>query len=227
MQINTILFDLDGTLTDPGEGVVRCLRHALETLGFPVPSGEAMASYIGPPLRENFAALCGSNDREVIEQGVALYRERYGRVGAYENQVYNGVEAMLEELGSSYTLYVATSKTQPFAELVLEHFGLTRHFRQIHGGTFDARLDDKARLVAELVATHALDPATTVMVGDRRYDIEAARANGLRSIGVTYGYGSREELVAAGADLICESPAAVLTCFSEWRGDQPKATHRQ
>jgi phosphoglycolate phosphatase len=209
--ITNVLFDLDGTLTDPADGITRCHRHALESLRLPCPPREELLAFIGPPLREAFATLCSSSDRDLIERAVALYRERFAAVGMYENAVYSGVPEMLRALAHApRRLYVATSKVEIYAEGILRHFALADHFVAIHGSEPDGRVDDKVLLVSELIERHGLDRDTTVMIGDRRHDVLAARRNGIRAIGVTWGYGSRAELIEAGVDHLCDSPAAVV-----------------
>lgn len=212
--IKTVLFDLDGTLTDSAEGILRCLQYALERMEHPCPPPEVLSSHIGPPLRQTFATLFESSEEKRIAQAVALYRERFAVTGMYENRVYSGVPEMLAELrAQSCNLFVATAKVTFYARKILEHFELDSHFTAIQGSELDGRFEDKAHLVAELVAQHNLTPSETLMVGDRRHDIVAARKNGVRSLGVTYGYGSRDELAAAGADYIVDSPAEVLACI--------------
>jgi phosphoglycolate phosphatase len=210
MPIRNLLFDLDGTLTDPAEGITRCYQFALEGLGRPPLQRAEMLRFIGPPMRENFAAILGADDRELVERAVALYRERFARVGLYENEVYPGVREMLSALSvADFRLFVATSKVTEYSALILEHFRLAAFFVSVHGATPDGALDDKADLVARLLRVEEIDAAESVMIGDREHDIRAASRNGVRSLGVTYGYGSRAELVAAGANFICDTPSEV------------------
>lgn len=209
-QIKNILFDLDGTLTDPAEGITRCIQYSLERLGMTCPPIANLYSYIGPPLRQTFEVLCESSDGAVIEEAVALFRERFASVGLFENSVYEGVPEMLGTGQScGYSLFVATSKPTAYAERILEHFSLSASFVRVHGNDLDGRLDDKADLIGELIAEHGLNPAETIMVGDRKHDVIAAKRHGVFTIGVTYGYGSAEELNSAGADLLCHSPRDV------------------
>ncbi|HEV2705151.1 MAG TPA: HAD hydrolase-like protein [Pyrinomonadaceae bacterium] len=216
-NIKHVLFDLDGTLTDPFEGITNCLRYALEKLGRPCPTSSELSIYIGPPLRQNFAALLGSDDKSMVEHAVALYRERFSSLGLYENVVYPGVPSMLDELRSdSYNLYVATSKMRLFAEKILEHFRLSSYFAGIFGAEADGRFDNKADLLRDLLQTRSLQATETLMVGDRLHDVAAAKRNGVRAVGVSYGYGSAEELRAAGADVVCESPAAVVRAVRDF-----------
>jgi phosphoglycolate phosphatase len=211
-NIRNILFDLDGTLTDPKEGITGCIRYALERLSQPCPSTDELASFIGPPLRETFASICiPVDDETLVERAVALFRERFSTIGLYENQVYEGVPEMLSKLRPlSYRLFVATSKPEIYARKILDHFSLASHFVEIHGNELNGRLDDKADLLAELIEGHGLVSSETLMVGDRKHDIIAAQRTGVLSLGVTYGYGSREELEEAGADFICDSPADIV-----------------
>jgi phosphoglycolate phosphatase len=211
MPISNVLFDLDGTLTEPAEGITRCYQFALEGLGLPTRPRAELLKFIGPPMRENFRALLATDDAEMIERAVALYRERYAREGWGENKVYPGVREALAALKSEgFRLYVATSKTTHFAVRILEHFLLAQFLVAVHGATPDGSLDDKALLVARLLEAERLDPAASVMVGDREHDIRAARGNGVRSVGVTYGYGSRAELEVAGADFFCDTPTEIV-----------------
>ncbi|HWS86528.1 MAG TPA: HAD hydrolase-like protein [Pyrinomonadaceae bacterium] len=208
--MRNVLFDLDGTLTDPCEGITACFRYALGRLGRPCPPAEELARYIGPPIRPAFGEILQSADARLIEEAVAVYRERFAAVGLYENRVYDGVPEMLAGLRSAgFRLYVATSKPQPYAEEVLRHFALDPYFDDVQGNELGGRLDDKAELVRELLTRRGLRADSSLMVGDRRHDVRAARENGLRSIGVTYGYGSGSELKEAGADHVVGSPAAV------------------
>jgi len=208
-KITNILFDLDGTLTDPAEGIVRCIQHSLTTLNVACPPVEELTRYIGPPLREAFISIANSSDEVLIERAVTVFRERFSTVGLFENTPYVDVPQMLTDL-SSFQLYVATSKPQSYAEKILCHFSLAEHFIEIHGNDMEGRLDDKAELVKELLERRALRPEETIMVGDRKHDVIAAKKNGVASLGVTWGYGSRDELVNAGADYLCESPREVV-----------------
>ncbi len=210
MPVSNVLFDLDGTLTDPAEGITRCYAYALERLGRTPPARSELLRFIGPPMRENFAATLGSEDRELIERAVVLYRERFASVGLYENELYPGVREMLASLrAAGLRLFVATSKVTEYAARILEHFRIAEFFAAVHGTTPEGGLDDKAELVARLLRVEEIDAAESFMVGDREHDVRAARLNGVRSVGVTYGYGSRAELEAAGADFICDTPKEV------------------
>lgn len=216
---DAVLLDLDGTLTDPRPGIVRCIRYALDRLGRPCPPDDALAAYIGPPLRGTFGALLATSETALIERAMALYRERFSEVGLYENEVYAEIPAVLDELGrAGRRLFVVTSKPAVFAERIVRHFALDHHFAGVWGPDLDGRLDDKGELLAHLLATEAFAAGAVVMVGDRRADVAAARANGVRSIGVLWGYGSRDELVAAGADAVCAAPVDLPACVARVLG---------
>jgi phosphoglycolate phosphatase len=216
MKFTNVLFDLDGTLTDPAVGITRCYRHALIALGRDAPPADTLLWLIGPPVRKNFRDLLGTEDPALIERAVSLYRERYAREGLYENAAYPGVEAMLADLrAAGLRLFVATSKLARFIAPILEHFRLAQFFSGLYGSALDSTLDDKADLLAHLIAAERLDPAATLMVGDREHDIFAAHRNRVRALGITYGFGTRAELAAAGADFIRDTPAEVATLIRE------------
>jgi phosphoglycolate phosphatase len=219
MSIQHILFDLDGTLTDPAEGIIKCYQYSLGRLNASCPSSEVLSAFIGPPIRATFAEVLETSDDALIEQAVAIYRERFSTIGLFENMVYEGVPEMLAELqAAGYKLFVATSKPQVFAQRVLNHFSLGGYFVKVHGNELNGRLDDKAELVSELLTEHRLRPSETVMVGDRWHDVAAAKRNHLQSLGVTYGYGSEEELMKAGADHLCRRPAEIVRLITEVSG---------
>lgn len=201
----TVLLDLDGTLTDPLDGITRSLAHAIEALGAPAPDTATLARFIGPPLPEAFAELLPDPSPERIELAIARYRERFDRVGWRENRVYDDVPSFLDALRArGVRALLATSKPQIFALRIARHFGFEPALDAIYGSELDGRLGHKAQLVAHVLAQERLAPERAVMLGDRRHDVEGARANGLRSLGVTYGYGDRAELSAAGATWICD-----------------------
>jgi phosphoglycolate phosphatase len=205
------LFDLDGTLIDPFEGITSSYQHALARLGLPVPEARALAPCIGPPLRRNLERLLKTSDRALVERGVVLYRERYGEIGWRQNVVYPGVPEMLGRLrGAGFRLFVTTAKPEPYASRIAEHHGLLPLLDGVFGPDLDGHFDDKGRLVARVVGTTAADPAATFLVGDREYDMRAASENGLRGIGVTWGYGSSDELSSAGAHRLCATPDEVV-----------------
>jgi phosphoglycolate phosphatase len=216
VKSHVLLFDLDGTLTDPKLGIVRCLRHALDGLARDCPSDDVLATFIGPPLRGTFSTLLESEDKGLIEKAMSLYRERFAETGIYENQLYEGVTDMLRSLKhAASALFVATSKPAVFAERIVKHFGIDHHFAGIYGPDLDGRLDSKTDLLAHLLATERIPAASAVMVGDRAADIVAAKANGIRSIGALWGYGSKAELSDAGADLFCQAPQELVSCLSD------------
>jgi phosphoglycolate phosphatase len=206
----TVLFDLDGTLTDSRAGITACIRHALDRLGHPCPGDDVLATYIGPPLRGTFSTLLGTTDPALIETALAHYRARYDDVGLFENRVYDGVPEMLEESARrARAMFVATAKPRHAATRIVAHFDLARHFESVHGAEPGGRFDAKADLLAHLLETGVIRAETSVMVGDRGSDIAAARIHRIRSIGAQWGYGARHELADAGADLLCESPRAL------------------
>lgn len=208
---HTILFDLDGTLTDPFDGITRSIRHALVALGVDAPAQPELRWCIGPPLRVSFPKLLGTDDVGRVEAAVAAYRERYGTVGLFENVRYEGVPEMLRTLrDEGRRLFVATSKPRVVAERIVAHFELAPHFERVYGAELDGRFDHKDALLAHLLETEKLAPEHVLMVGDREHDVLGARANGVRALGVTYGYGSLAELNAAGAVATVDRPGEVV-----------------
>ena len=219
MSLDALLIDLDGTLTDPRPGIVKSLRHALEQMQRPCPGDDALVAYIGPPLRATFATLLTTRETALVERAMALYRERYAEIGLFENEVYAGIPAALADLGRvARRLFVATAKASVFATRIVRHFGLAGYFAGVYGPELDGRLDDKAELIAHLLACEGLKAEGLVMIGDRANDVTAARANGVRSIGVLWGYGSRDELLAAGADAVCSTPDRLPALVAEMLG---------
>ena len=211
----TVLFDLDGTLTDSRAGITGSIRHAMTCMGRDCPDAEALAVYIGPPLRGTFATLLGTTDATVIETALGHYRTRYDDVGLFENAVYDGVPEMLEAAARlAGTLLVVTAKPRSAATRILTHFGLARHFHGIYGAEPDGRFDHKADLIGHLIECGAIRAESAVMVGDRHLDMKAARAHRVRAIGALWGFGGRRELTEAGADLLCEHPRALAACLA-------------
>jgi len=204
----TLFFDLDGTLTDPKPGITGSIQYALEKLDRPVPSQDELAWCIGPPLRASFVALLGGE--ELADRAVALYRERFGEVGLFENSLYPDIPAVLAALARSpRRLFVATSKPHVFASRIIEHFGLAGYFEHIFGSELDGSRVDKADLLAYALTQSGVDPSQALMIGDRSHDVAGARANGIDAVGVTYGYGTEAELIEAGAILLCASSGAI------------------
>ena len=199
-----ILFDLDGTLSDPLVGIGRSINHALAHFGFPTHELDALAPYIGPPLDESFAILTGVVSKPDLAALVAKYRERYGDVGYAENVLYPGIPEAVEALRrAGIPLGVCTSKRQDFAEQILEMFGLRRHFEFVSGGEIGT---PKWRQIEALLASGQVSEVS-VMVGDRAVDVEAAHRNGLHAAGVLWGYGSAAELAQARPRYSFASPA--------------------
>ena len=183
MEISTVLFDLDGTITDSGSGIINSVKYALKKAGRKIPPEDELRKFIGPPLQEQFMKCCGIEEKEAAEM-VALYREYYQEEGIFDNRVYDGVMEMLKTLKEAgLKIVMATSKPEKFAKMIAEHFGFAKYFDLIGGAC---------------------------MVGDRCYDIEGANREGIRAIGVLYGYGSKEELEEAGADGLAETPEEVV-----------------
>ena len=205
-----LLFDLDGTLTDSRPGIVRCMRHALERLSAPCPADDVLASHIGEPLVTAFAALLATSERALVHRALTLYREEYAVTGLYDNHVYPTIPETLASLAGRARLYVATQKFGEYAERIVEHFGLRPYFAGVWGTDYDGRLGDKTAVIRELLHVERVSPANAVMIGDRAMDVRAAHANGLRSVGVLWGYGSRAELAGAGADALCEAPGLLV-----------------
>ena len=205
-----LLFDLDGTLTDPKEGIVRSIQHALQEMGRPVPDSQDLEWCIGPPLRKFFPKLINSTDDALIEQTIVLFRERFSTIGKYENQVYPGAVEMLEQVKQEgYCLFLATAKATIYTRDILEHFSLSQYFDGIYGSKLDGRFSNKGELINLILTRESIQPEQAMMIGDRHHDIEGAKLNGVKAGGVTYGYGSVAELTNAGADILFHSPAEI------------------
>ena len=203
-------FDLDGTLTDPREGITRSLAYALERMGIAPPPSEDLLFAIGPPLRASLARVLGSGEPAAVERALALYRERFADVGLFENRPYDGIGTALEDLAArGVRLIVATSKPHVYARRIVERFGLAAHFEAVHGCELDGTREDKHDLLAHAIAHHGLGGARAAMIGDRGADMRAARHHGLAALGALWGYGSREELLEGGATSLCGAPAAI------------------
>jgi len=211
--MKAILFDLDGTLTDPRDGITRCIAHALERMDRGPPPLEALTFAIGPPLRASLAQLLGTEDRNTVERALVHYRERFADVGLFENALYEGIPEALHALGAS-KLFVATSKPRIYAERILRHFSLDAHFIAIHGCELDGTREDKRELLAHLLPQHGISVANAVMIGDRGVDMRAARHHGLAALGALWGYGGEAELREHGAHLLCDRPADVAAAIA-------------
>jgi phosphoglycolate phosphatase len=204
----TLFFDLDGTLTDPKPGITTSIQYALERLDRPVPSQDELTWCIGPPLRASFVTLLGGE--ALADRAVAHYRERFGDVGLFENSLYPDIANVLATLAETpRRMFVATSKPHVFAGRIIDHFGLAGYFERVFGSELDGTRVHKADLLAYALAETRVTPSRALMIGDRSHDVVGAKANGIDAIGVTYGYGSREELVAAGAIHLCASPREI------------------
>ena len=205
--MKTVFCDLDGTLTDPKIGITGCIQYALERLGAPVPETDQLLWCIGPPLRASFAKLL---DEARADAAVALYRERFGDIGLYENTLYEGIPDALQALrDSGARLFVATSKPHVYAERIVEHFGIREHFERIFGSELDGTRVDKTELLAYALTETGTVAADAAMIGDREHDMIGAVNNGLFGVGVLYGYGTQAELQSAGAQRLADIPDGI------------------
>ncbi|MBQ6376407.1 MAG: HAD hydrolase-like protein [Lachnospiraceae bacterium] len=205
---NTVLFDLDGTLTDSGEGITKCVQYALEKeFGIRVTDLHSLDHFVGPPLKEEFMKYANLTEEEG-ERAIRAYRERYTRIGLYENRLYDGVRKLCQQLSQhNFTLVLASSKPTDFCAEILRYFGIERYFKLIIGSEMDGSRTKKSEVIEECLLRLGMSGrrSEVVMVGDRCYDIVGAKAAGIASIGVTYGYGSYEELAREWPDCIVDS----------------------
>ena len=214
MMEETILFDLDGTLTDPKIGITRCVQYALASFGIQEEDLTKLECFIGPPLKEQFMEYASLDEMEA-RKAVEKYRERFAVVGIFENDVFEGIASMLGRLRlAGFQIGLATSKPEIYSRRILEHFQLMEYMDEVTGSELSGARTRKAEVIAEAMRRMGTVPKQTIMVGDRMHDIEGARKEGLFSIGVLFGYGSRKELTEAGADYLCgtveELEAAIL-----------------
>ncbi|MEA5486775.1 MULTISPECIES: HAD family hydrolase [Pseudanabaena] len=208
--MDTVLFDLDGTLTDPKIGITTCILYALNQLGYELPETDQLLWCIGPPLTVSFTKLLQTTDKVLIDRAITLYRDRFATVGLFENALYPQIPETLNSIRTAgYQTYIATSKPHVFAKRIIEHFDLNSLFDGIYGSELDGTRSDKAELIRHILLTENLIPAKTVMIGDRSHDAIGAKKNQLLAIGVTYGYGTEEELKLHGVDLIANSPQEI------------------
>ncbi|UUD62535.1 HAD family hydrolase [Pseudomonas seleniipraecipitans] len=194
MQQNTVLFDLDGTLTDPREGITRSVQYALAQLDIHEPHLVALEHFIGPPLLQCFMQTYSLSEPRAWD-AVNHYRVRFREVGLYENQLFEGIIELLQLLGEQgRTLYIATSKPTVFAVEIARHFDFGRYFKGIYGSELDGTRTNKVELIKHLLEQEGLEPSDTLMIGDRKHDLIGAHSNGLNAVAVGYGFGSLEEL---------------------------------
>lgn len=207
-----ILFDLDGTLTNPEIGITSSVMYALEKFNIKVEDRKVLHPFIGPPLKYSFQTFYGLSEEE-SELAIKFYRERFSVTGLFENEVYEGVENLLQELRTSgKTLIIATSKPEEFTLRILEHFDLLKYFDFVAGATMDGSRGEKADVITYALEISGIeDKSQAIMIGDRNYDILGAKENSLDSIGVLYGFGDYEELTEAGANYIAKNVEDILT----------------
>jgi phosphoglycolate phosphatase len=207
MPIRVVLFDLDGTLTDPKIGITHSIQYALSEMGYTPPDAALLHWCIGPPLKSSFSQILSTLDDTLLEQAISFYRRRFSTIGLFENFLYPQIPEMLQGIRSdNYKLFVATSKPHVYATRIIEHFGLSSLFSGIYGSEFDGTRSNKSELIQHILQIERFLPTSTVMVGDRQHDMIGAKDNGVNCIGVTYGYGTEQELESHGADFIAHSP---------------------
>jgi phosphoglycolate phosphatase len=207
----TLIFDLDGTLSDNFEGIANCIVHACVRMRRTAPARERLARFVGPPLRDTFRELIAGATPEDVEQAIAFYRERYAVSGWQENFLYPQVADTLRQLRErGHRLFVCTSKPRVFALRIVAHFGLEPLFGGIYGADLEGGFDDKSKLLAHLLDCEGVARDRAFMIGDRAQDVRAANANHVAAIGALWGYGSREELAAAGGSMFASEPRELL-----------------
>ena len=201
-----LFFDLDGTLTDPALGITNSFIHALKHFGIEIPSYEKLCTFIGPPLPDTFKTQFGFDDQKASE-GVKKYREYFSTKGLFENSVYPGIPELLKKLKEAgRKLVVATSKPEEYSVKIIDHFGLAQYFENVCGSLMDETRSKKDEGIAYAIErNHRSDKSKILMIGDRKHDILGAKKVGIKSVGVLFGYGSRQELEEAGADFIAEN----------------------
>jgi len=208
--LKTVFLDLDGTLTDPKPGITKSFIYALENLGLPTPAPDDLEWVIGPALLDSFARLQVDDPQIAVD----LYRECYTRDGLFENRVYDGIPDLLSGLrDAGYTMCLATAKPHAYARKITAHFGLAEYLTHEFGPELDGTRNNKGDLLAYALDLTGYDAHNSIMIGDRHHDIDAARAVGMKSVGVTWGYGSLDELSAA--DAICQTPAALAATIAD------------
>ena len=215
MEKRVLLFDLDGTLTDSVEGITRSIQYALKKLRKPAPDPEDLHWCIGPPLIESLKRLLGDTGSGQVQEALIIYRERFSKIGKFENKVYDGIPEALSLLNEKgFSLFVATSKPTVYAIDIIKYFDLAPYFNRVYGSELNGDLVDKTELIDHIISNEGIDKNRVVMIGDRSHDMIGAKNNGLASIGVTYGYGTREELLDSGADQLASSPSDILNILS-------------
>lgn len=205
-----ILIDLDGTITNPKQGITKSVQYALKAKGIVIEDLDSLCKHIGPPLKNSFMNFYGFSEEEA-EESIEMYREYFKDTGIYENEEYEGMEELLRKLkNAGKTMITATSKPEVFAIRILEHFHLDQYFEDICGATMDGSRSAKEEVIRYALDKNGItDYSKVVMVGDREHDIEGAKQVGIASIGVLYGFGSKEELEAAGADRLAPTVAGL------------------
>lgn len=215
MEFCNILFDLDGTLTDPKVGITRSVAHALKYFGIEVKNTDTLTPFIGPPLVHSFSKLYGFDETQCLK-AVEVYREYFSVKGLYENEVYPFTEPLLKLLKShGIRIFVATSKPEKFAKQILEHFKLDDYFEDIVGIAMNEEKVEKDVIVKRVIDRYLLNKETTLMIGDRCFDIDGAHSNGIRCLGVCFGYGERDELERHNADIIIDTNEQLYQFFKE------------
>jgi phosphoglycolate phosphatase len=211
--VATLFFDLDGTLIDSAVGITRCVAHALESMGEPVPPEHELRRWIGPSLRDSFGPLL--KDAERTEQAVMHYRDRFETHGWTEHEVYPGIgEAIGALVSAGHRLVVVTAKNEPHARRIIDHLPFGHHFEDVIGATADGRISHKPELIAEALQRLGIGAEGVSMIGDRRMDIEGARHHGMASVGVLWGFGGEAELTAAGASRLAGTPQELPGLFA-------------
>lgn len=219
-MISNILFDLDGTLTDPRIGITRCIQFSLGRLGREAPQANELVWCIGPLLRASFSHLLHTSENTLLDEALQHYRERFSEIGIYENVVYPGIISGLQRIrATGFRVFLATSKPTVYASRILDHFGLIQFFHGIYGSELDGRLSDKGDLVAHILKTEGLNPQLTLIVGDRSHDVLGGKKNGALTAAVTYGYGSQDEIEEVEPDFIFRSPSD-LAAFLELKSSE-------
>ena len=212
-MIKYILFDLDGTLTNPKEGITKCVQYALKYFGIERECDE-LISFIGPPLKEQFMQYASLTAEEAVK-AVEIYRERFAPIGIFENEIYDGILSMLESLkNQGKTLAIATSKPTVFAEKISHKYGIEPYLALLEGSELDGRNTDKALVIKNAMEKLGATKENTIMVGDREHDVIGARKNGIDCIGVSYGYAKDGEIEESGALKIAHTPNELLKILS-------------